>query len=204
MKKTSFYGLGVTTIFNVSIGLLGYAALGKDAPGNILTGFYKPFWLVDFANIAVIVHLVGAYQVFAQPIYVKYEEYLSKKYPDSIKFHKFYTIPLFSKAYSFRFTVGKLVLRTMFVVFTTLVGMLLLFFNAVLGQLGSISFWPLTVYFPITLYIKKNKIGKGERKWSMLQFLSLIALLVSVLSVIGSVVDIGGKLQNVKLCQAGL
>lgn len=63
MKRASLYGIGVTTIFYVSIGCIGYAAFGNDAPGNLLTGFYEPFWLVDLGNIAVVIHLVGAYQV---------------------------------------------------------------------------------------------------------------------------------------------
>lgn len=42
---------------------MGYAAYGIEAPGNILTGFYNVLWLVDIANIAVIIHLIGAYQV---------------------------------------------------------------------------------------------------------------------------------------------
>jgi amino acid permease len=63
MKRASFYGIGVTTIFYVSLGCIGYAAFGNAAPGNVLTGFDEPFWLVDVANVAVVIHLVGAYQV---------------------------------------------------------------------------------------------------------------------------------------------
>lgn len=63
MKRASFYGIGVTTIFYVSLGCMGYAAFGNAAPGNVLTGFDEPFWLVDVANVAVVIHLVGAYQV---------------------------------------------------------------------------------------------------------------------------------------------
>ena len=44
---------------------MGYVAFGNEAPGNLLTGFgfYNPYWLVDFANACITVHLVGAYQV---------------------------------------------------------------------------------------------------------------------------------------------
>ena len=64
MKKATFYGISLTTIFYMALGCTGYAAFGNTAPGNILTGgFQEPFWLVDLANICVIVHLVGAYQV---------------------------------------------------------------------------------------------------------------------------------------------
>ena len=46
-------------------GFLGYAAFGENAPGNLLTGFgfCEPYWLIDFANACIVVHLVGAYQV---------------------------------------------------------------------------------------------------------------------------------------------
>jgi amino acid permease len=63
MKRASTYGIGVTTIFYVSLGCIGYAAFGNSAPGNVLTGFDKPFWLFDVGNVAVVIHLVGAYQV---------------------------------------------------------------------------------------------------------------------------------------------
>ncbi|MCH82070.1 amino acid permease 6-like [Trifolium medium] len=48
-----------------------YAAFGNKAPGNFLTGFgfYEPYWLVDIGNLFIIIHLVGAYQVFAQPVF---------------------------------------------------------------------------------------------------------------------------------------
>jgi amino acid permease len=64
MKKAAMYGIGATTIFYISVGCAGYAAFGSDAPGNILTaGGLGPFWLVDIANMCLILHLIGAYQV---------------------------------------------------------------------------------------------------------------------------------------------
>ncbi|KAI9182680.1 hypothetical protein LWI28_027803 [Acer negundo] len=64
MKKATLIGVSITTIFYTLCGTLGYAAFGNNAPGNFLTGFgfYEPFWLIDFANICIVVHLVGAYQ----------------------------------------------------------------------------------------------------------------------------------------------
>lgn len=65
MKKATFIGIAISTAFYMACGLLGYAAFGNNAPGNFLTGFgfYEPFWLVDLANLCIVVHLVGAYQV---------------------------------------------------------------------------------------------------------------------------------------------
>ena len=66
MKKASATALVVTTFFYLCCGGFGYAAFGEDTPGNLLTGFgfYEPYWLVDFANACVVLHLVGGYQVF--------------------------------------------------------------------------------------------------------------------------------------------
>jgi amino acid permease len=68
MRKATTVGVSVTTIFYLLCGVLGYAAFGNHAPGNFLTGFgfYNPYWLVDIANICIVVHLVGAYQVNAK------------------------------------------------------------------------------------------------------------------------------------------
>lgn len=67
MKRATAIGVSTTTIFYVLCGLVGYAAFGNDAPGNFLTGFgfYEPFWLIDFANICIAIHLLGAYQVIS-------------------------------------------------------------------------------------------------------------------------------------------
>lgn len=65
MKKATCAGIATTTTFYVLCGCVGYAAFGNNAPGNFLTGFgfYEPFWLIDFANVCIAVHLIGAYQV---------------------------------------------------------------------------------------------------------------------------------------------
>jgi hypothetical protein len=66
MKKATLFSITVTTVFYLLCGCMGYASFGDFAPGNLLTGFgfYNPYWLLDIANIAIVVHLVGAYQVY--------------------------------------------------------------------------------------------------------------------------------------------
>ncbi|GMP88410.1 hypothetical protein CsSME_00040410 [Camellia sinensis var. sinensis] len=67
MKKATSLSISVMTVFYLLCGCMGYAAFGDSTPGNLLTGFgfYNPYWLLDIANIAIVVHLVGAYQVQA-------------------------------------------------------------------------------------------------------------------------------------------
>lgn len=65
MKKASVIAIIVTTFFYFGCGCFGYAAFGNSTPGNLLTGFgfYEPYWLIDFANACIILHLIGGYQV---------------------------------------------------------------------------------------------------------------------------------------------
>lgn len=63
MKKATLLGIITTTFFYMSVAIAGYAAFGDAAPGNLLTGFSTPYWLVDFANTCIVIHLIGAYQV---------------------------------------------------------------------------------------------------------------------------------------------
>jgi Transmembrane amino acid transporter protein len=65
MKKASMVAVFITTFFYLCCGCFGYAAFGDETPGNLLTGFgfYEPYWLIDFANVCIVIHLVGGYQV---------------------------------------------------------------------------------------------------------------------------------------------
>lgn len=63
MKKATFISISTTTFFYMSVAICGYTAFGDAAPGNLLTGFSTPYWLVDFANTCIVIHLIGAYQV---------------------------------------------------------------------------------------------------------------------------------------------
>ena len=65
MKKATSLAIFITTGFYLGIAMVGYAAFGDSTPGNLLTGFgfFNPYWLIDIANVMIMVHLVGAYQV---------------------------------------------------------------------------------------------------------------------------------------------
>ncbi|BAU03560.1 hypothetical protein VIGAN_UM128600 [Vigna angularis var. angularis] len=68
--------------------------------------------------------------------------------------------------------------------------MLLPFFNDVLGVIGALGFWPLTVYFPVEMYILQKKIPKWSMTWISLQLMSAVCLIVSILAGLGSVVGV--------------
>ncbi|KAL5982933.1 hypothetical protein ACLOJK_017012 [Asimina triloba] len=201
MKKATMYGIGLTTAFYLLLGCTGYAAFGDNAPGNIfsVSGFYKPFWLVDVANLFIVIHLLGAYQVFAQPIFAFFEKWVATKWPDAKLIHSIYTIRLpFRDGRSLNLILSKLILRSIFIVFTTLVAMLFPFFNAVLGLLGALAFWPLAVYFPVSMYMVQSKVARGMPKWFLLHGLNFLCLAVSILATVGSVADIAENLAHAR------
>ena len=65
MRKGNVVAVLATTFFYLAVSCFGYAAFGNATPGNLLTGFgfYEPYWLIDFANACIILHLLGGYQV---------------------------------------------------------------------------------------------------------------------------------------------
>ncbi|XP_051227576.1 amino acid permease 3 [Lolium perenne] len=193
MKRATGVSVAVTTVFYMLCGCMGYAAFGDAAPGNLLTGFgfYEPFWLLDIANAAIVVHLVGAYQVYCQPLFAFVEKSAAQRWPDS----KFVTgeveVPLLrGKVNMFRATW-----RTAFVVATTVVSMMLPFFNDVVGFLGALGFWPLTVYFPVEMYVVQKKVPKWSTKWVCLQMLSVCCLVISLAAAAGSIAGIKSDLK---------
>ncbi|KAM3199966.1 amino acid permease 6 [Capsicum annuum] len=196
MKRASLVGVFTTTLFYVLCGTIGYAAFGNNAPGNFLTGFgfYEPFWLIDIANVCIAIHLIGAYQVFCQPIYGFVEGRCNEKWPNS----KFITtqhainIPWFGV---YNANYFRMLWRTAYVIVTAVIAMIFPFFNAILGLIGAASFYPLTVYFPIEMHIAQKKIPKFSFTWIWLQILSWACLIVSLVAATGS---IEGLIQDVK------
>ncbi|CAH8363425.1 unnamed protein product [Eruca vesicaria subsp. sativa] len=199
MKKASTAAVFITTFFYLCCGCFGYAAFGDATPGNLLTGFgfYEPFWLVDFANACIVLHLVGGYQVYSQPIFAAMERGLTERYPQNKFITKFYELKLpSSRGVVVTLSPMRLCLRTMYVVIITGVSMLFPYFNEVLGVLGALGFWPLAVYFPVEICILQKKIPVWTRQWILLRAFSLVCLLVSVLALVGSIYGlVGAKLR---------
>uniref|UniRef100_A0A1D1XNK4 Amino acid permease 6 n=1 Tax=Anthurium amnicola TaxID=1678845 RepID=A0A1D1XNK4_9ARAE len=187
MKKASSIGVSTTTIFYMLCGCLGYAAFGNNAPGNFLTGFgfYEPFWLVDIGNICIAIHLIGAYQVFCQPIFQFVESKCRARWSESGFITNEYTLPV-PLAGEYSVNLFRVVWRTAYVVVTAVLAMIFPFFNDFLGLIGSFSFWPLTVYFPIEMHIARARIPRWSTQWTWLKVLSISCLAVSTVAALGS------------------
>ncbi|XP_057485306.1 probable amino acid permease 7 isoform X1 [Actinidia eriantha] len=188
MKKASMTGISITTFFYICCGGFGYAAFGDSAPGNLLTGFgfFEPYWLIDFANACIILHLIGAYQVFSQPLFADLERWISKKFPNSGFIHHNYSLKA-PWLPAFRLNLLRLCFRTTYVAFITGIAIAFPYFNQVVGVAGSINFWPLIVYFPVEMYIAQTNIGAWTKKWILLRAFTFACLLVMLFALVGSI-----------------
>ncbi|KAG8634933.1 hypothetical protein MANES_17G106800v8 [Manihot esculenta] len=51
------------------VALIGYWIYGNGVEDNILLSLEKPAWLIGMANIFVVVHVIGSYQIYAMPVF---------------------------------------------------------------------------------------------------------------------------------------
>ncbi|KAM0007223.1 putative amino acid transporter, transmembrane domain-containing protein [Helianthus debilis subsp. tardiflorus] len=195
MKRASTVGVSASTFFYMICGTLGYAAFGNNAPGNYLTGFgfYEPFWLIDFGNLCIVIHLLGAYQVYIQPFFAFVECWSNEKWPENKFIRKEYLVG------KLRVSIFRLTWRSAYVGLVTLVAMIFPFFNSFLGLIGATTFWPLTVYFPIEMYISTAKIKKNCWTWVWMKVLSFTCLIVSLVAAAGSIRGLVVSVESFKL-----
>nr|XP_043630307.1 probable amino acid permease 7 [Erigeron canadensis] len=187
-RKASAMAMIVTTSFYLGCGCFGYAAFGNDTPGNLLTGFgsYEPNWIVKFANVCIIIHLVGGYQLFSQPVFAFVERWLTSKFPASQFLKKFYKIKL-PLVPVFHLNLFRLCFRSSYVAVTTAIASEFPYFNEILGVLGALNLWPLAIYFPVEMYIVQRNVQVWGKKWVFLQIFSCILMVVSFVALVGSV-----------------
>lgn len=141
--------------------------------------------------------LICVTQVFTQPLFAFFEQIISRRWPGSIFIHKeYYMTP------SLHFNLFRLIWRSLYVVLTTVVSMLLPFFNDIMGLIGALAFWPLTVYFPVEMFIVQQKIPKWSRLWILLQVLSMFCFVVSLAAAMGSIEGMTVDLRTYKPFQS--
>ncbi|KAK6150798.1 hypothetical protein DH2020_015730 [Rehmannia glutinosa] len=191
MKKATLISTIVTTAFYLLCGCMGYAAFGDLAPGNLLTGrILQPVLASRHRQCSHCHPFSRAYQVYCQPLFAFIEKWAAAKWPDSGFITKDTNIPILCLKQPYKLNMFRFVWRSLFVVSTTVISMLLPFFNDVVGILGAFGFWPLTVYFPVEMYIAQKKIAKWSTRWICLQMLSFACLMISIAAAAGSVAGV--------------
>ncbi|TVU16429.1 hypothetical protein EJB05_39991 [Eragrostis curvula] len=180
MRKGNVIAVLTTTFFYLCVGCFGYAAFGNAAPGNLLTGFgfYEPYWLVDFANACIVLHLLGGYQTGASP---------RPSRPNNAFVNKSYAIKVPGLGVSYKLNLQRLCFRMVYVASTTGLALVFPYFNEVLGVLGALIFWPLVIYLPVEMYCMQRQIMPWTRRWVALQVFSAVCFVVGTFAFVGSV-----------------
>ncbi|RXH69582.1 hypothetical protein DVH24_037366 [Malus domestica] len=61
------------------VALVGFYMFGNTVEDNILISLEKPAWLIAVANMFVVIHVIGSYQIYAMPVFDMIEAVLVKK-----------------------------------------------------------------------------------------------------------------------------
>lgn len=125
-------------------------------------------------------------QVYSQPLYATVENWFRFRFPDSEFVNHTYILKL-PLLPAFELNFLSLSFRTAYVASTTAIAMIFPYFNQILGVLGSISFWPLTIYFPVEIYLSRSNTDAWTAKWVMLQTFNIFGLVFGLFTLTGCI-----------------
>ncbi|KAL7093885.1 hypothetical protein ACP275_11G067100 [Erythranthe tilingii] len=168
MWKGVIFAYAVVAICYFPVAFVGYYIFGNTVDDNILLTLEKPRWLIACANMFVLVHVIGSYQIYAMPVFDMLETFLVKQMK-------------FKPSFGLRFTT-----RTLYVAFTMFVGMTFPFFGGLVGFFGGFALAPTTYYLPCIIWL----IVKKPKKFSLSWIFNWIFIIVGVMLMI--VAPIGG------------
>ncbi|GFZ03817.1 transmembrane amino acid transporter family protein [Actinidia rufa] len=171
-KKAMWKGVVVAYIvvalcyFPVSF--ICYWVFGNTVEDNILQSLERPAWLIASANMFVVVHVIGSYQVFAQPVFDMVEAFMVMKMN-------------FKPTKTLRFIV-----RNIYVALTMFVGMTFPFFGGLLSFFGGFAFAPTSYYLPCIIWLIICKPKRFSLSWCTNWICIILGVLVMVLAPIGA------------------
>ncbi|GMJ04327.1 lysine histidine transporter 1 [Hibiscus trionum] len=149
------------------VALVGYWMFGNSVQDNILISLEKPAWLIAMANMFVVVHVIGSYQIYAMPVFDMMETVLVKKLN-------------FKPSRTLRFVV-----RNLYVAITMFIGICFPFFGGLLGFFGGFAFAPTTYFLPCIMWLAIYKPRKFGLSWWANWICIVLGVLLMIVSPIG-------------------
>ncbi|KAE8688172.1 Lysine histidine transporter-like 1 [Hibiscus syriacus] len=150
------------------VAFVGFWAFGNSVNDNILLTLEKPIWLIATANMFVVIHVVGSYQIFAMPVFDMIESFLVKE----MRFNPCLRLRLIS--------------RTSYVAFTMIIAICFPFFGGLLSFFGGFAFAPTSYFLPCIIWLIICK----PKRFSLIWFTNWICIVFGVLLMLLS--PIGG------------
>ncbi|XP_030450285.1 lysine histidine transporter 1-like isoform X2 [Syzygium oleosum] len=149
------------------VALIGYWIFGNSVKDNILISLGKPAWLIALANMFVVVHVIGSYQISARPVFDMIETVLVKKWH-------------FKPTRTLRF-----ITRNIYVAFTMFIAITFPFFGGLLSFFGGFAFAPTTYFLPCIMWLAIKKPRRFSLSWWTNWICIVIGVLLMVLAPIG-------------------
>ncbi|KAF8669822.1 hypothetical protein HU200_050996 [Digitaria exilis] len=162
----------VVALCYLPVSFVGYWAFGNSVKGDILVTLNKPKWLIALANMMVVIHVIGSYQIYAMPVFDMIETVLVKK---------------------FRFPPGltlRLIARSTYVAFTMFLGITFPFFSDLLSFFGGFAFAPTTYFLPCIMWLAIYKPKRFSLSWFTNWICIILGVLLMVLAPIGALRNI--------------
>lgn len=170
-KKAMWKGVLIAYIIvalcYLPVAFIGYWAFGNGVDDNILLTLHRPTWLIAAANIFVVVHVIGSYQVYAMPVFDMIETYAVK----SLKYKPCTSL--------------RVCVRTVFVAFTLFVGLTFPFFGGLMGFFGGFALAPTSYYLPCIIWLIIKKPKRFSLSWNINWLCIIVGVLLTLLSPIG-------------------
>ncbi|KAK2636698.1 hypothetical protein Ddye_031490 [Dipteronia dyeriana] len=157
----------VVAICYFPVAIIGYYVFGNAVNDNVLITLEKPAWLIAAANMFVVIHVIGSYQIYAMPVFDMLETFLVK----SMKFNPSFTL--------------RLITRSAYVAFTMIIGLCIPFFGSLLGFFGGFAFAPTTYFLPCIIWLTICKPKKFGLSWCINWICIVLGLCLMILSPIG-------------------
>ncbi|XP_058108968.1 lysine histidine transporter-like 6 [Magnolia sinica] len=167
MWKGSIVSYFITAICYFPTALVGYWAFGHDVEDNLLLALKSPEWLIASANLMVVIHVIGSYQVYAMPVFDMIERVLVKRFklPPGLAL--------------------RLIARTTYVALTLFIAVTFPFFGDLLGFFGGFAFAPNSFFLPCTIWLAIKKPKRFSISWMVNWTCIFMGLLIMFASTIG-------------------
>ncbi|XP_047314046.1 lysine histidine transporter 1-like [Impatiens glandulifera] len=163
------------------VALIGYYTFGNTVEDNILLTLENPTWLIAMANLFVVIHVIGSYQIYAMPVFDMIETVLVKKLN-------------FKPSFWLRF-----ISRNTYVAFTMFIGMMIPFFGGLLGFFGGFAFAPTTYFLPCIMWLSIYKPKKFSLSWITNWICIILGVMLMIVSPIGGLRQIILSAKDYKL-----
>ncbi|KAK4767607.1 hypothetical protein SAY86_015357 [Trapa natans] len=168
MWKGSLFAYIIVALCYFPVALVGFYIFGNSVQDNILISLEKPRWLIAAANVFVLVHVIGSYQVFAIPVFDMLESFMVK----SMKM---------KPTWYLRFAT-----RNAYVALTMFLGITFPFFGGLLSFFGGFAFVPTTYFIPCIIWLVLFKPRRFSLSWIVNWFCIFVGVTLLILAPIGA------------------